>query len=537
MTALEHTPETRPADLVDFDAERSVLGSMLIEPPVVPLVASLQPADFALPKHEVIFRAIVASHADTGASDPLAVRARLERDGDLETIGGLTYLLDLAESVLCGRIVEVHAALVREKAAQRRLRDIGLDVARRLADGEESIDVAAAAESQLRDVTASQSRATHSCVRDLEEIEGLPAIRWLVHNLLPSPSVGFLVGAPNCGKSTIAVDVAMRVFHGEDWIGRRVAPASVLYVAGEAPRGIGERATAWRRAHGACAPRDRYFAVATNVPPLSSPVGMAELQGIVADLAQQRGHAPGLVIIDTLSAHWAESEDKAEFAAPAMAALQQIAQQHGACFLLLHHERKPQPGQGGGAWAAMRGSGAWNGSADFVLQVASSAAGLEIITTKQRDAEKGAPVHCRLQAVELGVGPDGAPRSAVIVIPAAGADQSTEDEELERDLQRIVDGARRVVAENVAGERVTKTMVVAAAGIRKERGLSVFDLAVSRGRLLNTGTRTAPNWCPAARSSVPFLKEGEPGTGEQRVPGTGGNQGGTGNQSDRKDLS
>jgi hypothetical protein len=246
-------------------------------------------------------------------------------------------------------------------------------------------------------------------VRSLDEVLGLPPLAWLVRDLCPASGVGLLVGPPNVGKSALAVDLAFRVASGQDWHGRAVAAGPVIYCAGEGVAGLGQRATAWLESTAARPVHDLGFV--TGLPALSCEAGRAEFAAILEE------RRPKLAIVDTIAAHWADSEDRAEVVGPAMAALQALAARVGCLVLLLHHERKPsaQP-VAGGAWAAVRGSGAWVGSADVVLSLSGTPDALVLACTKQRDAERAKPVELVLRAVDLAAGGRG-----VIVTPRAPA--------------------------------------------------------------------------------------------------------------------
>lgn len=115
----------------NLDAERSVLGALLLHPDVVPDVDFLRPEDFYLPKHQLIYRSILGVYGARNVTDPIAVEEELSRRGELQDVGGRGQLLDLLESVASAAGVTYHADIVREKSVQRRLLETCLDVARR----------------------------------------------------------------------------------------------------------------------------------------------------------------------------------------------------------------------------------------------------------------------------------------------------------------------------------------------------------------------------------------------------------------------
>jgi len=104
----------------DLDAEKSVLGSILIDPSaVVGVVRILDPDDFYSPANRHIYTAIGDLLDKHLPIDPVTVKSRLERHGVLEKVGGIEYLLSLAEHVPSAASAEYHANVVKEKSLRR----------------------------------------------------------------------------------------------------------------------------------------------------------------------------------------------------------------------------------------------------------------------------------------------------------------------------------------------------------------------------------------------------------------------------------
>ena len=115
----------------NLEAERSVLGALLLHADAVADVQFLKPEDFYLPRHQLIYQATLQAYNTRSVTDPIAVGEVLSREGVLEDVGGQEVLLDLLESVVSAAGIRYHAEIVREKAIQRRLLESCLDMARR----------------------------------------------------------------------------------------------------------------------------------------------------------------------------------------------------------------------------------------------------------------------------------------------------------------------------------------------------------------------------------------------------------------------
>ena len=90
-------PRERPANV---DAERAVLGSILLKPDVCDDVALvLRPEDFSDESHQLLYRHLLDLH-DTGKRiDATIVVERLRTQGDFERIGGAAGLADIVQAV------------------------------------------------------------------------------------------------------------------------------------------------------------------------------------------------------------------------------------------------------------------------------------------------------------------------------------------------------------------------------------------------------------------------------------------------------
>jgi len=104
------------------DAERAVIGSMLIDKEAVIKVLELLTSEsFYIPNHQIIFKAIFDLFNIGHAVDLVTVSDHLRNKGILDNIGGYIYLIDLAESVPTTANVENYARIVEEKFIKREL--------------------------------------------------------------------------------------------------------------------------------------------------------------------------------------------------------------------------------------------------------------------------------------------------------------------------------------------------------------------------------------------------------------------------------
>lgn len=104
------------------EAERAVLGALLIAPEwVQPVSAILRADDFSEPKHRLIFRACLGLSRDGLDIDLRTVQHRLIRGGDLEKAGGVSYLAGLDSDLPEVSRVEIYSTMVRDLADAKRV--------------------------------------------------------------------------------------------------------------------------------------------------------------------------------------------------------------------------------------------------------------------------------------------------------------------------------------------------------------------------------------------------------------------------------
>jgi replicative DNA helicase len=213
-----------------LEAERSVLGALLLHPDAVADVTFLKGEDFYLPRHQLIFESIIAAANGRRATDPIVVGEELSRRGRLIEVGGHEQLLDLMESVVTAAGIQYHAEIVREKAIARKLLETCLDVARRAYDNElEAKELLDDAEKQIFEISrmdkASEAVSIGDVLHDtfdridkLRErggrLTGLGTDYYDLDDLMGGLQSGELIiiaARPSMGKTSFALNLTERV--------------------------------------------------------------------------------------------------------------------------------------------------------------------------------------------------------------------------------------------------------------------------------------------------------------------------------------
>ena len=218
----ERTP---PHDLL---AEQSALGGMLLSTDAVADVTdTLRGSDFYVPKHEVIYEAILSLYSHGEPTDVVAVTDELIKTGELQRAGGVDYLHTLTSIVPTAANAGYYASIVAEKAVLRRLVDAGTRIVQMGYSGQgEPFDLVNNAQAEIYQVTGSQSAedyvpleiAVDAAVTEMEaangrdgELTGVPTgfsgMDQLTNGLHPGQLI-IIAARPALGKSTLALDFA-----------------------------------------------------------------------------------------------------------------------------------------------------------------------------------------------------------------------------------------------------------------------------------------------------------------------------------------
>ena len=104
------------------DIERVVLGALMIDKDAFSLVSDvLKPESFYEPRHQKIYQAVQSLSMEDKPVDLLTVTEELKRQGDIEVVGGVQYIMDLTHHVASSAHIEYHAHILAQKSLMRQL--------------------------------------------------------------------------------------------------------------------------------------------------------------------------------------------------------------------------------------------------------------------------------------------------------------------------------------------------------------------------------------------------------------------------------
>ncbi|MFO7635174.1 MAG: replicative DNA helicase [Caldilinea sp.] len=141
MQMMESTEPPTKGIPANLEAERAVLGSLLIDPDAIIKVASfLRAEDFYRERHAWLYEAMMALHDRREPLDFVTVVDELERHDHLEEVGGPAYITDLISGTPSAMYVDHYARIVERTALLRRLIAAAGQIAELAYDDNQAVD-------------------------------------------------------------------------------------------------------------------------------------------------------------------------------------------------------------------------------------------------------------------------------------------------------------------------------------------------------------------------------------------------------------
>ncbi|MBM4027976.1 MAG: replicative DNA helicase [Planctomycetes bacterium] len=215
----------------DLGAEAAVLGSMMVDPRCIgEVIERLKRDAFYHTEHQLVYDAIVALFEKNRGEgiDGLLVRSELERNNQLDAIGGSEYLQRMLETVPSSANVQYYADIVREKMLLRETIAAATEILRDSYDesgtATEKLD-----EAERKIFAVTDKRITNSAValkdlvtktfelierREGTHVTGLATGYYELDDMtcgLQKGEMIIIAGRPSMGKTALALNVAEHI--------------------------------------------------------------------------------------------------------------------------------------------------------------------------------------------------------------------------------------------------------------------------------------------------------------------------------------
>ena len=216
------------------EAEQAVLGGLLLSNSAWDRIGDLiSESDFYRQDHRVIWRCITRLVEDNKPADVLTVTEALKTTGDVQDVGGLAYLHQLASGTPSAANIRRYAEIVRERAIMRKLAEVGTSIADSAYSpaGREARQLLDEAETKILEIGETGGRSSESFAKmsqvlaevmnRLDELHRNPAsVTGIATGFvdldemttgLQAGDLVIVAGRPSMGKTSLALNMAEHV--------------------------------------------------------------------------------------------------------------------------------------------------------------------------------------------------------------------------------------------------------------------------------------------------------------------------------------
>ena len=215
----------------NLDAEASVLGAILLDGEVLDrLEGTITPDAFYKESHRKIWTAMAVLRAKRDPVDLITVGEELRARGELEDVGGLSYLVGLSESTPTSAYADYYGKIVSEKWTLRKLIGATGEAMKMAFDEAGSVeDILDSASRRVMEVSMQGARSEFQPMRELVHetfehitklfenkgvVEGVKSGFRELDNMLGglgAGSLNILAARPSMGKTAFALSIAQNV--------------------------------------------------------------------------------------------------------------------------------------------------------------------------------------------------------------------------------------------------------------------------------------------------------------------------------------
>ncbi len=215
----------------NLEAEQAVLGAILLDSvTVITVMEMLRPEDFYREAHRLIYESMIHLNGDNEPIDLITLTTRLQSKQQLEEVGGIQYITQLASAVPTAANVQYYARIIEEKAMLRRLIRTATEIVTNGYAGAEDVqNLLSEAEQRILEISNRKSGTGFVAIKDVlmevfERVETLYNQRGGTTGIpsgfpdLDKMTSGFqrndliiVAARPSVGKTAFALNVAQNV--------------------------------------------------------------------------------------------------------------------------------------------------------------------------------------------------------------------------------------------------------------------------------------------------------------------------------------
>ena len=153
----------------NIEAEQAVLGAIFLNTDALAdAMEYVEADDFYRRSHQILFQAMVDLNNNSEAIDVLTVQNYLSTNNQLDDVGGVAYIAELATSVPTAANAGYYAKIVEEKSMLRRLISTATNIITQANNNDEDVpSLLDSAERQIMDVSERKNRSGFREIKDV----------------------------------------------------------------------------------------------------------------------------------------------------------------------------------------------------------------------------------------------------------------------------------------------------------------------------------------------------------------------------------
>ena len=219
-----------------IEAEQAVLGCVLIDENVpLQVFSNLSNSDFYMQSHSQIFEAMTNIYNTNRPVDFVTLSDELEKNGILESVGGIEYITNLTNVVPSAANFMHYVNIVKRDSVLRKLIESGQKIIETAYESEDKVEALGTAEKLIFEISQNEDRSSLQHIgdalksvidkfdliaKDTNALRGIPTgLKELdrVTNGLQNSDLILLAARPGVGKTSLAMNIVVNaaINHGK----------------------------------------------------------------------------------------------------------------------------------------------------------------------------------------------------------------------------------------------------------------------------------------------------------------------------------